>query len=310
MNTITMNLNADNLIRQALQEDITSEDITTNAVMREAKQGEVQLLCKEDGVIAGLAVFARVFTLLDPGTETEFYVQDGDTVQKGQLLGVIRGDIRVLLSGERTALNYLQRMSGIATYTRQIADLLKDSKTKLLDTRKTTPNMRIFEKYAVKVGGGYNHRYNLSDGILLKDNHIAAAGGVKEAIQMAKEYAPFVRKIEIEVETLDMVQEAVDAGADIIMLDNMTPENMKAAVELIDGRAEMECSGNVTRENIERLISIGVDYISSGALTHSSPILDLSLKNLPEVLISAVPWMENQKKGSEKWLEKCADRKS
>lgn len=283
MNTITMNLNADNLIRQALQEDITSEDITTNAVMREAKQGEVQLLCKEDGVIAGLAVFARVFTLLDPGTETEFYVQDGDTVQKGQLLGVIRGDIRVLLSGERTALNYLQRMSGIATYTRQIADLLKDSKTKLLDTRKTTPNMRIFEKYAVKVGGGYNHRYNLSDGILLKDNHIAAAGGVKEAIQMAKEYAPFVRKIEIEAETLDMVQEAVDAGADIIMLDNMTPENMKAAVELIDGRAETECSGNVTRENIERLISIGVDYISSGALTHSSPILDLSLKNLRAV---------------------------
>ena len=283
MNTITMNLNADNLIRQALQEDITSEDITTNAVMREAKQGEVQLLCKEDGVIAGLAVFARVFTLLDPGTETEFYIQDGETVQKGQLLGVIRGDIRVLLSGERTALNYLQRMSGIATYTRQIAVLLKDSKTKLLDTRKTTPNMRIFEKYAVKVGGGYNHRYNLSDGILLKDNHIAAAGGVKEAIQMAKEYAPFVRKIEIEVETLDMVQEAVDAGADIIMLDNMTPENMKAAVELIDGRAETECSGNVTRENIERLISIGVDYISSGALTHSSPILDLSLKNLRAV---------------------------
>lgn len=283
MNTITMNLNADNLIRQALQEDITSEDITTNAVMREAKQGEVQLLCKEDGVIAGLAVFARVFTLLDPGTETEFYVQDGETVQKGQLLGVIRGDIRVLLSGERTALNYLQRMSGIATYTRQIAALLKDSKTKLLDTRKTTPNMRIFEKYAVKVGGGYNHRYNLSDGILLKDNHIAAAGGVKEAIQMAKAYAPFVRKIEIEVETLDMVQEAVDAGADIIMLDNMTPENMKAAVELIDGRAETECSGNVTRKNIERLISIGVDYISSGALTHSSPILDLSLKNLRAV---------------------------
>ncbi len=283
MNTITMNLNADNLIRQALQEDITSEDITTNAVMREEKQGEVQLLCKEDGVIAGLAVFARVFTLLDPGTETEFYIQDGETVQKGQLLGVIRGDIRVLLSGERTALNYLQRMSGIATYTRQIAALLKGSKTKLLDTRKTTPNMRIFEKYAVKVGGGYNHRYNLSDGILLKDNHIAAAGGVKEAIQMAKEYAPFVRKIEIEVETLDMVQEAVDAGADIIMLDNMTPENMKAAVELIDGRAETECSGNVTRENIERLISIGVDYISSGALTHSSPILDLSLKNLRAV---------------------------
>ncbi len=280
MNEITMSLNADHLIMQALEEDITSEDITTNAVMREKKLGEVELLCKEDGIIAGLPVFARTFALLDPETEVEFFVSDGDQVSNKQRLAIVRGDIRVLLSGERTALNYLQRMSGIATYTRQIADLLKGSKTKLLDTRKTTPNMRIFEKYAVKVGGGYNHRYNLSDGILLKDNHIAAAGGVRQAIEMAKEYAPFVRKIEIETESLAMVEEAVEAGADIIMLDNMTPETMKEAIRLIDGRAETECSGNVTRENIERLVSIGVDYISSGALTHSSPILDLSLKNL------------------------------
>ena len=280
MNEITMKLNADRLIRMALEEDITSEDITTNSVMRKKETGEVQLLCKEDGVIAGLWVFERVFTLLDENTETEFYVKDGDKVKKGQLLGMVRGDIRVLLSGERTALNYLQRMSGIATYTRQIADMLEGSKTKLLDTRKPTPNMRIFEKYAVKTGGGYNHRYNLSDGILLKDNHIGAAGSVKKAVEMAKEYAPFVRKIEVETENLDMVKEALEAGADIIMLDNMSPEMMREAVELIDGRAQTECSGNVTRENIEKLVSIGVDYISSGALTHSAPILDLSLKNL------------------------------
>lgn len=283
MNPITMMMNADELILLALKEDITSEDITTNAVMREKKMGEVELLCKQTGVIAGLDVFARVFQLLDPDTEVEFYAKDGDRVEKGQLLGLVKGDIRVLLSGERTALNYLQRMSGIATYTREIAELLKGSKTKLLDTRKTTPNMRIFEKYAVKVGGGYNHRYNLSDGILLKDNHIGAAGSVKKAVEMAKEYAPFVRKIEIETENLEMVKEAVEAGADIIMLDNMTPEVMKEAVKLIDGRAETECSGNVTKENIERLVEVGVDYISSGALTHSSPILDLSLKNLHEV---------------------------
>lgn len=283
MNPITMMMNADELILLALKEDITSEDITTNAVMRQKKMGEVELLCKQTGVIAGLDVFARVFQLLDPDTEVEFYAKDGDRVEKGQLLGLVKGDIRVLLSGERTALNYLQRMSGIATYTREIADLLKGSKTKLLDTRKTTPNMRIFEKYAVKVGGGYNHRYNLSDGILLKDNHIGAAGSVKKAVEMAKEYAPFVRKIEIETENLEMVKEAVEAGADIIMLDNMTPEVMKEAVKLIDGRAETECSGNVTKENIERLVEVGVDYISSGALTHSSPILDLSLKNLHEV---------------------------
>ena len=280
MNNITMALNADELILSALREDITSEDITTNSVMREYQLGEVELICKQDGVIAGLDVFKRTFELLDSKTEVTFTKKDGDTVKNGDKIGVVRGDIRVLLSGERTALNYLQRMSGIATYTRSIADLLKGSKTKLFDTRKTTPNMRVFEKYAVKVGGGYNHRYNLSDGILLKDNHIGAAGGVKEAVQMAKEYAPFVRKIEIEVENLDMLKEALDAGADIIMLDNMSVEDMKEAVKLVSGKAETECSGNVTKENVEKLVDIGVDYISSGALTHSSPILDLSLKNL------------------------------
>lgn len=280
MNNITMALNADELILSALREDITSEDITTNSVMREYQLGEVELICKKDGVIAGLDVFKRTFELLDSKTKVTFTKKDGDTVKNGDKIGVVRGDIRVLLSGERTALNYLQRMSGIATYTRSIADLLKGSKTKLLDTRKTTPNMRVFEKYAVKVGGGYNHRYNLSDGILLKDNHIGAAGGVKEAVQMAKEYAPFVRKIEIEVENLDMLKEALDAGADIIMLDNMSVEDMKEAVKLVSGKAETECSGNVTKENVEKLVDIGVDYISSGALTHSSPILDLSLKNL------------------------------
>ena len=280
MNEITMLTNADPLIRMALAEDITSEDISTNAVMREAKQGEVDLICKEDGIIAGLSVFKRVFTLLDADTEVTFFCQDGDEVKQGQKMGVVRGDIRVLLSGERTALNYLQRMSGIATYTNSITKLLAGSKTKLLDTRKTTPNNRIFEKYAVKAGGGYNHRYNLSDGVLLKDNHIGAAGSVTKAVEMAKEYCPFVRKIEIEVENLDMVKEAADAGADIIMLDNMSHDDMKKAIRIIDGRAETECSGNVTRENIAKLIDLGVDYISSGALTHSAPIMDISLKNL------------------------------
>ena len=283
MNSITMKLNADNLILSALQEDITSEDITTNSVMPCYQLGEVELICKEDGVIAGLDVFRRVFELLDEKTEVSFTVKDGDLVTNGQKIGLVKGDIRVLLSGERTALNYLQRMSGIATYTRKIADLLEGTNTKLLDTRKTTPNMRVFEKYAVKVGGGYNHRYNLSDGILLKDNHIGAAGGVKEAVTMAKEYAPFVRKIEVEVENLDMLREALEAGADIIMLDNMSIEDMKEAVKLCKGKAETECSGNVTKENVARLVDIGVDYISSGALTHSSPILDLSLKNLHAV---------------------------
>lgn len=283
MNEITMKLVADKLIMQALEEDITSEDITTNAVMRERREGEVELICKEDGIIAGLWVFERVFTLLDPSTTVTLFVKDGDEVKKGQKMGVVTGDIRVLLSGERTALNYLQRMSGIATYTRSVAKLLEGTKTKLLDTRKTTPNMRIFEKYAVRTGGGYNHRYNLSDGVLLKDNHIGAAGSVKKAVEIAREYAPFVRKIEVETETLEMVKEAVEAGADIIMLDNMSLEMMKEAVDYIDGRASTECSGNVTKENAAQLAAAGVDYISSGALTHSAPILDISLKNLHPV---------------------------
>ena len=280
MNKITMTLQADHLILEALKEDISSEDVTTNSVMKEAVKGEVDLICKQDGIIAGLEVFARVFQLLDADTEVQLYCKDGDEVKNGQLMGQVLGDIRVLLSGERVALNYLQRMSGIATYTHSVASLLEGSHTKLLDTRKTTPNMRIFEKYAVRVGGGYNHRYNLSDGVLLKDNHIGAAGSVTKAVQMAKEYAPFVRKIEVEVENLDMVREAVEAGADIIMLDNMSTEEMQEAIRIIDGRAKTECSGNVTRENIGRLTSLGVDYISSGALTHSAPILDISLKNL------------------------------
>lgn len=275
-----MKINVDELIWMALKEDITSEDITTNAIMREDKQGQAQLLCKQDGVIAGLEVFERVFQLLDEKTQVEFYFKDGDQVKNGDLLATVTGDIRTILSGERVALNYLQRMSGIATHTRQLVDLLGDAKTKLLDTRKTTPNMRIFEKYAVKVGGGTNHRYNLSDGILIKDNHIGAAGGIKKAVEMAKEYAPFVRKIEVEVESLEQVQEALDAGADIIMLDNMDNATMKKAVCLIDGRAETECSGNVTAERVKDIIETGVDYVSCGALTHSSPIMDVSLKNL------------------------------
>ena len=283
MNKITTTLQVDQLILEALREDISSEDVTTNAVMREAVDGEVDLICKQDGVIAGLDVFKRVFELLDDKVRVEFYCKDGDEVKNKQLMGKVYGDIRVLLSGERVALNYLQRMSGIATYTHSVADLLKGSKTKLLDTRKTTPNMRIFEKYAVRVGGGYNHRYNLSDGVLLKDNHIGAAGSVTKAVEMAKEYVPFVRKIEIEVENLDMVKEAVEAGADIIMLDNMSTEEMQEAIKIIDGRAETECSGNVTKENIGRLTALGVDYISSGALTHSAPIMDISLKNLHAV---------------------------
>lgn len=283
MNPITEKIQADKLIEMALQEDITSEDVSTNAVMPEYKKGTVQLLCKQDGVICGLGVFLRTFRLLDENTTAKFYVKDGDEVKKGQLLAELTGDIRVLLSGERVALNYLQRMSGIATYTREVANLLAGSKTKLLDTRKTTPNMRVFEKYAVRVGGGNNHRYNLSDGVLLKDNHIGAAGGVAAAVKAAKAYAPFVRKIEIEVETLEQLKEALDAGADIVMLDNMSPENMAEAVAMTKGRAETECSGNVTKENIARLTNLGVDYISSGALTHSAPILDVSLKNLHPV---------------------------
>ena len=280
---ITLKLSVDPLVLSALKEDVTSEDVTTNAVMPTAQAGEVDLVCKEDGVICGLQVFRRAFELLDENTEFEFYVQDGDEVKKGQLMAKVRGDIRTLLVGERTGLNYLQRMSGIATYTNSIVKLLAGSKTTLLDTRKTTPNMRIFEKYAVKVGGATNHRYNLSDAVMLKDNHIGAAGGIKEAVAMAKDYAPFVRKIEVETENLDMVKEAVEAGADIIMLDNMDDETMKEAVKLIDGRAETECSGNVTKERLKTIREIGVDYVSCGALTHSAPIMDISLKNLHPV---------------------------
>ena len=276
----TMRLQMDPLILSALREDITSEDVSTNSVMRDYALGEVYLIAKEDGILCGLTVFERVFKLLDENTVVEFEAKDGDSVTVGQKLATVRGDIRVLLSGERTALNYLQKMSGVATYTSKVAKLLEGSNIKLLDTRKTTPNNRIFEKYAVRVGGGNNHRYNLSDGVLLKDNHIGAAGSVKKAVEMAKEYAPFVRKIEVEVETLDMVREAVEAKADIIMLDNMKHDTIREAMEIIDGRAEVEVSGNVTKENIEKLKDLGVDYISSGALTHSSPILDLSLKNL------------------------------
>lgn len=280
MNSITMKMQADKLIRMALQEDITSEDVSTNAVMRSAVKGTVDLIAKEDGIIAGLDVYARVFQILDEKTEISFNFKDGDAVKKGDLLGTVTGDIRVLLSGERVALNYLQRMSGIATYTKQVSKLLEGSKVTLLDTRKTTPNCRVFEKYAVRIGGGCNHRYNLSDGVLLKDNHIGAAGSVAKAVAMAKEYAPFVRKIEIEVEIMEQVKEAVEAGADIIMLDNMTPEMMKEAVELIAGRAQTECSGNITKENIAKILETGVDFVSSGALTHSAPILDISMKNL------------------------------
>ncbi len=282
-NNITMTLNADELIKMALREDISSEDVTTNSVMPEAQPGEVDLICKQDGIICGMDVYERTFKILDESTVVEKYVKDGDAVKNGQLMAKVKGDIRVLLSGERVALNYLQRMSGIATYTNQVASLLKGSKTVLLDTRKTTPNMRIFEKYAVKCGGGQNHRYNLSDGILLKDNHIGAAGSITKAIEAAKAYAPFVRKIEIETETLEQVKEAVEAGADIIMLDNMDVATMKEAVKLIDGRAKTECSGNVTKENIANIIDSGVDYVSSGALTHSAPILDISMKNLHSV---------------------------
>ncbi len=280
---VTLALNADELIKSALKEDISTEDISTNAVMPQYKKGTVELICKQDGVICGLGVFARVFEILDKNTQIKFYAKDGDKVAKTQHIADLTGDIRVLLQGERTALNFLQRMSGIATYTREVSDLLKGSDTKLLDTRKTTPNMRIFEKYAVRCGGGHNHRFNLSDGVMLKDNHIGAAGGIARAVKLAKEYSSFVRKIEVEVETLEQCREAVDAGADIIMLDNMSPEVMKKAVALIGGRALTECSGNVTKDNIKNIISTGVDYVSSGALTHSAPILDLSLKNLRPV---------------------------
>lgn len=280
LNGVTMQVNIDEIILRALKEDITSEDVTTNAIMRENKRGSAELLCKETGLICGLEVFARTFQLLDQTLVFTTRYKDGDFIQKGEKIGEIHGDIKAILSGERTALNYLQRMSGIATYTHSFVKELEGTHTVLLDTRKTTPNMRPFEKYAVRIGGGKNHRYNLSDGVLLKDNHIAAAGGVKQAIKMARDYAPFVRKIEVEVETLEMVKEAIEAKADIIMLDNMDNETMKEAVRLIGGLAQTECSGNVTKERLKEIAEIGVDFVSSGALTHSAKILDLSLKNL------------------------------
>lgn len=280
---VTMKINMDDYIIHALKEDITSEDVSTNAVMPENKQGTAQLICKADGIICGLEVFERTFTLLDDTFRFETEIKDGERVKKGQLLGTLFGDIKALLSGERTALNFLQRMSGIATITGEYAKELEGTKTTLLDTRKTTPNMRPFEKYAVTVGGGKNHRYNLSDGVLLKDNHIGAAGSVSKAIKMARDYAPFVRKIEIETENIEQVKEALDAGADIIMLDNMDNETMKKCVELIGSRAQTECSGNVTKERLREIAAIGVDYVSSGALTHSAPVLDVSLKNLKPI---------------------------
>ena len=283
INGVTMKINVDDYILNALKEDITSEDVTTNAVMREAKKGKADLICKQDGIICGLDVFKRVFELLSEDSTFETSFKDGDKVKNGELIGTVYGDIRVLLSGERTALNYLQRMSGIATLTNEMVSELAGYKTKLLDTRKTTPNMRPFEKHAVKVGGGTNHRYNLSDGVLIKDNHIGAAGSITKAVQMAKEYAPFVRKIEVEVESLEQLKEAVEAGADIIMLDNMDNDTMRQAVALVAGKAETECSGNVTKERLKEIAEIGVDYVSCGALTHSAPIMDVSLKNLVPV---------------------------
>lgn len=280
MNNVVMKLNADPYILSALQEDVTSEDVSTNAIMPEKRLGEAELICKQDGMICGLDVFKRVFTLLDEQSDVIFFCEEGQKVHNGQLLGKVIGDIRTILTGERTALNYLQRMSGVATATHEVVEQLQDTAITLLDTRKTTPNNRLFEKYAVKVGGGTNHRYNLSDGVLLKDNHISAAGSIAKAIEMSRNYAPFVRKIEIECETLEQVQEALDARADIIMLDNMDHATMKKAVERIAGRAQTEISGNVTRERIGALKDLGVDFISSGAIVYSAGILDLSLKNL------------------------------
>jgi len=279
-NGLTMKIKMDEYLISALKEDISSEDVTTNAILTGYRKGQANLICKEDGIAAGLTVFSRVFELLDDTAEFECFFKDGDSIKKGDLIGIIRGDARAILSGERTALNFLQRMSGIATYTKSLAEELSGYKTKLLDTRKTTPNMRFFEKYAVKTGGGYNHRYNLSDGVLIKDNHIDAAGSIERAVQLAREYAPFVRKIEIEVENLKMLKEAIDAGADIIMLDNMDDETIEVAIQLIDGRALTECSGNITKKRLRILAALGVDFISVGALTHSAPVLDFSLKNL------------------------------
>lgn len=279
----TMRLNMDEAILRALKEDIPWEDVSANAVVPEGAMGEAELIAKQEGVMAGLPVFRRTFELLDEKTEVALLVSDGDFVTAGQKIAIVRGELRTLLSAERTALNFLGRMSGIATYTRAVVALLEGTGIRLLDTRKTTPGLRVFEKYAVTVGGGNNHRFNLSDGVLLKDNHIGAAGGVKAAIEAARAYAPFVRKIEVEVETLQELEEALQAGADIVMLDNMRGENLIKAVELAAGRAEIEVSGNITKENIALLKGLKIDYVSSGALTHSAPAFDLSLKHMHAV---------------------------
>lgn len=280
MDPIAMKLVGDDIILQALREDITFEDVSTASVCPEPRAAEVQLIAKAEGVIAGLDVFARAFALLDPATRVEATVADGDVVAAGQHLATVYGDARVLLAGERVALNFLQRMSGVATYTRRMANALEGTNTVLVDTRKTTPCLRVFEKAAVEIGGGRNHRYNLSTAVMLKDNHIDAAGGVTQAIEAARVHASFTCTVEVECENLEMVREAVEAGADIIMLDNMTHDDMAEAIALIGGRAKTEASGNVDAENIRALADLGVDFISSGALTHSAPILDLSLKHL------------------------------
>lgn len=272
--------NIDAYIKQALLEDINYEDITTNAIVDDLATASITLYSKEEGMIAGLSVFSRVFELLDQDITITLLKKDGDKIYPKDKLATIQGKVRTILTGERTALNFLQRMSGIATYTNYVLNLLHGTNIKVFDTRKTTPNMRIFEKYAVKIGGGYNHRYNLSDGILIKDNHIDAAGGITQAIEKIRNHDPYIKKIEVEVETISQVKEALFAKADIIMLDNMDVETMKEAIAIINHQALIECSGNVTKESIALLKELNIDYISCGALTHSAPILDISLKNL------------------------------
>ena len=269
----------DKYILAALREDMTSGDITTDSILKDEK-AEVNLIAKDKGILAGLDVFKRVFEILDEDVTFEFYFSDGDEVNNKDLVGKIRGRAKAILEGERTALNFLQRMSGIATYTKKMVDALDSEHVKILDTRKTTPNMRIFEKYAVTLGGGYNHRYNLSDGIMLKDNHIDAAGGIREAVEKVRSLIPFVKKIEVEVENFDQVREALEAKADIIMLDNMEIEEIREACKIINKRAIIECSGNINLENINSYRDLDIDYISSGAITYSAGVLDLSMKNL------------------------------
>lgn len=289
MNSVTLRLQAEPLIRSALREDITSEDISTSSVIDDGAQGQVRLVAKQGGVICGLDVFERTFQLLDDTARLVATVQDGEEVVAGQELGVVWAHVVALLSGERVALNYLQRMSGIATYTRAMARILAGTGTRLADTRKTTPNMRVFDKEAVRVGGGSNHRFNLSDGVLLKDNHIDAAGGIAQAVAAVRAHAPFLCKVEVEVETLDELRQALDAKVDIVMLDNMDHRTMAEAVRIVDGAAEIEVSGNVTAANVTQLVDLGVNIVSCGALTHSAPILDLSLKHLSIIAAGGGP---------------------